>query len=173
MDKVILNLLAFISFILVIKYVWYPIMLSAFRDKMFSLRLNYRDYFYNNKLDMDTIAYKSTYDYINNTIRYVEDYSFIDMVYKLYLLKKHNEILKEVQAKTKNDLAELSQQDKDFVMNIRNEVSKYLVFHILRTSFIAIFLIIFFIIYSIIISVFRIPKNISLSSEQLSYIVSN
>lgn len=173
MDNIILNLFAFISFILVIKYIWYPIMLSAFRDKMFSIRLSYRDYFYDNKLAMDTIAYKSTYDYINNTIRYVEDYSFLDMIYKLHLLSKHKDIIKEIQDNTKNELVELSQKDKEFVMNIRKEISEYLVFHILRTSFIAIFLTIFLTIYFIIVSVFRKPETISLSSDKLSYIVSN
>ena len=175
MDNMILNLLALVSFILVIKYIWYPIMLSVFRDKMFNNRLKYRNYFYDNKLDMNSIAYKSTYDYINNIIRYVEDYSFIDMMYKLYLLNKHKIILEEIQDKTENELSELSEKDKEFVLKLRQEISDYLFFHILRTSIFAIICIIFVIGYMIIGTIFkkfRKPKDFW-TSEKLSFIVSN
>lgn len=173
MDNVILNLFALLSFIIVIKYIWYPIMLSAFRDKMFSIRLSYRDYFYNKNLDTENTSYTSTYDYINNIIRYVEDYSFVDMLYKLYLLNKHKDILKDIENNINNDLQELSSEDREFVINIRKEISDYLLLHIIRTSFIAIFLMIIMIIYIVFISIFKRPKKIYIPSEQLSYIVSN
>ena len=172
MDNMILNLLALIIFILVIKYIWYPIMLSVFRDRLFNIRLKYRNYFYDNKLDMNSVAYKSTYDYINNTIRYVEDYSFIDMMYKLYLLNKHKVILEEIQDKTEKELSELSIKDKEFVLKLRREVSDYLFFHILRTSLFAIICIIFAIGYMIIGTIFSKPKDFW-TSEKLSFIVSN
>lgn len=173
MDNIILNLFALISFILIIKYIWYPIMVSAFKDKMFSIRLEYRDHFYNNNIDMNTIAYKSTYDYINNIIRYAENYSFFELIYKLYLLNKHQDIMKEIQATIDNELSELSEKDKEYVIKVRKDISDYLLFHIIRTSFMAVLFMVFIIIYTIIVSIFRIPKKTYLSSEQISYIVSH
>lgn len=169
-EVVVLNLISIVLFIVAIKFIYYPIIVSAFRDTLFDMRLKLRNYFFDNELDMDMPIYRNTYDYINNTIRYIENYSFLNFIFQIHLLNKHPHIIEEYKKDIENSMDELSEEHRAFIKDIRSIVAIQFISHVIRTSFIAIFLSFILIIYNAINSLFAKEKKLTVSSEELGYI---
>lgn len=72
------------------------VMLDEYRDKLFDLRSELRDYYLNNGLNMDSTQYVAMRNLLNGYIRYLEDNRFTTLVHFATLMKKRNVVVDDI-----------------------------------------------------------------------------
>lgn len=70
------------------KLVWKPVILGYYRDKLFDLRDDLRDWA-SERGQLGDSAYLASRNYINASLRYLEDHSFIGIMSIIYAIDQH------------------------------------------------------------------------------------
>jgi hypothetical protein len=102
---------------------WKRTQRDFYRNELFSLRDDLREYFYVNNLDMNSRIYKNTRDLINSHLRFMDFFSFahiqINMDIREKYPKEYKELIHENELRFKTNNPKL----QIFINDIRNSAS--------------------------------------------------
>lgn len=113
------------------KYMLRKSLLDHFRDKLFDIRDEVREYYILKNISLDDITYITLRELLNSQLRFIDNWSIYDILYASYKIKDDHIkslIKNEINSKLSTDDEKLS----EFIIKIRGRsgfvISNYIVF---------------------------------------------
>lgn len=110
------------------------VMLDDYRDRLFDLRSELRDYYLRNGISMDSSHYIAMRRLLNGYIRYLEDNRFTTLVYFAHMLKKRNVNVDEIVEKLERSLKSGIPDVDIFTKSLRHKAVRITQQYMLSTS---------------------------------------
>lgn len=117
------------------RYIVKRSLLDAHRDRLFDLRDDLRDHFYEQKWDMGGALYKQLRDLINGYLRYTENFQYSEFNYIEVEIKRNPELQAAMKAKFEKIFSDITEEQMQFVMKLRTEARRVMMSYMILSSF--------------------------------------
>lgn len=116
------------------KYILHPSILDHFRDKLFDLRDNVRDYYLTNDIALDDKTYKSIRDLINSHLRFTERMSLIKVLCFSSLVDNNKELKNYIKNELDSKFNTNNKELLKFIKETRDKSSLILIDYMVFSS---------------------------------------
>lgn len=154
--------------VLVWKFILKPSLLDHYRDKLFSLREEVRDFFISKGIGLDDKIYINLRNIINTHLRFTENMSFTSVAYFSTKIEKDHEIKRYIKNEIERKFKTNDKEMEIFVSNIRNKSINILSTYMIFSSPLLISLLLF--VSAVVMPIFLINKIALNIKNELSYL---
>lgn len=160
------------------KYMLKPSLLDHFRDKLFDLREDVRNFYISNNISLKDETYKNLRNIINRHLRFMEQLSLMETIYFGYKIK-NTELNEHIKRTIDNKFKTNNKSLKEFIDGMRRQSIVILIHYMILSSPILLALFSFIIISDFIKLIFNVGSRtttnisniLSGSISETSYIV--